>query len=246
VTFYLFLPLYAALLARIPARDLRGRLRNQLVGIALLLAVSPLWTWFVLGTGHLDPRVAMLWLPAHLDWFAAGMLVALLLELDAATGRTASPWRTLASAPGACWTAAGALFLVVSTPVAGPLTLEPTTALHAAAKETIYLLIAGLVLVAGVWPVRGSISERLFTLRPVQALGWWSYGLFLWHLVALDLVFRALHKDPFTGGFWVVLVLTALLGSAFAAASWRFVERPLHRFREPRREHAPQKGAQSA
>jgi peptidoglycan/LPS O-acetylase OafA/YrhL len=243
VCFYLFLPAYAALLARLPGRDLRQRMRLQVVGIAVLLAVSPVWTWLVLGTGHLDARVAMLWLPAHLGWFAAGMLVALLREYDSLTGSSPSSWRTLASSPGACWAAAAALFLVASTPIAGPLTLEPTTALHAATKELLYLLIAGLLLVAGVWPVSGSVSERIFTIRPVQALGRWSYGLFLWHLLALDLVLRLLHRDPFTGGFWVVLPLTVVLGCAFAAASWAFVERPLRRFREPRQEDRAEQSA---
>jgi peptidoglycan/LPS O-acetylase OafA/YrhL len=259
VCFYLFLPAYAAAVGVISTRfaapapgapgprsaggDLRRRVQVAAGGLVVLLAVWPAWTAVVLGAGHLDARVAMLWLPAHLDWFAAGMALALAREYESLAGARRSAFRTLASTPGACWAAAAALFLVASTPVAGPLTLLPTTALHAATKELLYLLIAALVLVAGVWPLAGSVSERMFTAAPVQALGRWSYGLFLWHLLALDLVMRALHRDPFTGGFWPVLVLTAALGTAMAAASWTLVELPLHRFREPRQVDRAQQGA---
>jgi peptidoglycan/LPS O-acetylase OafA/YrhL len=244
VCFYLFLPLYVAVLARVTAGDVRARTRHQLIGLGVLFAVTPLWTWLVLGTGHFDDRVAMLWLPAHMDWFAAGMLLALVRERERVTGVGTGPWRTVASVPGACWAAAAALFVVASTPVSGPLTLGTTTALHAATKETLYLLVAGLVLVAGVWPSSGSVSERLFTVRPVQALGRWSYGLFLWHLVALDLVLRMLHVEAFTGVFWLVLPLTIALGTAFAATSWAIVERPCNRFREPRRQEGAEEAAE--
>lgn len=245
VCFYLLLPGYAALLARWPARDLHARLRVQLVGLAVLAAATPAWTYWVLGTGALDARVAMLWLPAHLDWFAAGMLVAVLREYETlrptAADEPATWWRTIAASPGACWGGAAALLLIASTPVAGPLTLDATTALHAATKELLYLAIALLLLIAGVWPSTDSLAVRFFSSRPVQAVGRWSYGLFLWHLLALALVAWLLDRETFDGGFWLLLPLTTVLGLAFAAASWTIVERPAQRWREAREQAAQQR-----
>ena len=64
-------------------------------------------------------------------------------------------------------------------------------------------------------------SDRL---RPFEAFGRWSYGVFLWHLPLL-LFIKGHGLMPDSALLtWVLLVAVA---AAAGAAQWRFVERPL-------------------
>ena len=57
-------------------------------------------------------------------------------------------------------------------------------------------------------------------------LGRWSYGLFVWHLAALAMVFPVIGEFAFSGHMPVVLVLTLVFGFAIAAVSYALVESP--------------------
>jgi peptidoglycan/LPS O-acetylase OafA/YrhL len=57
-------------------------------------------------------------------------------------------------------------------------------------------------------------------------LGRWSYGLFIWHLAALVMVFPMVGKFMFNGDLIVVFILTTILGLAMAAVSYALVESP--------------------
>ena len=57
-------------------------------------------------------------------------------------------------------------------------------------------------------------------------LGRWSYGLFVWHLAALAMVFPIIGEFAFNGHMPVVLVLTVMFGFAIAAVSYALVESP--------------------
>jgi peptidoglycan/LPS O-acetylase OafA/YrhL len=57
-------------------------------------------------------------------------------------------------------------------------------------------------------------------------LGRWSYGLFVWHLAALAMVFPVIGQFPFNGHMPVVLALTLVFGFAIAAVSYALVESP--------------------
>ena len=57
-------------------------------------------------------------------------------------------------------------------------------------------------------------------------LGRWSYGLFVWHLAALAMVFPVLGTFAFTGRMPAVLALTLIFGWAIAAVSYGLVESP--------------------
>ena len=75
VSFYVFLPIWAWLIRRRAVASTPKRLRRELVGIALLVAVSIAWKAFVLSYGFSDGRIGQLrmWLPWWLDMFAIGM-----------------------------------------------------------------------------------------------------------------------------------------------------------------------------
>jgi peptidoglycan/LPS O-acetylase OafA/YrhL len=195
-----------------------------------LAALARRWEWPVIaGCGlvaygwiavvHLAglPDRMLLWLPGHLDWFAVGMAVA-------ALARRGVPARLaqLAAAPGTCWAAAGALLFLLATPVAGPLTLAPIPGAAALVKEAGYAVVAGLLLVpAALGPQRG-----LLTTPPLRLAGRWSYGIFLWHLVVLDGVYRLTGWADFSGRMLAVTLLTALGSVVLGGLSWGLVERP--------------------
>src|SRR5206468_3217614 len=67
---------------------------------------------------------------------------------------------------------------------------------------------------------------RLLGTAPMVTLGRWSYGIFIWHLAALTMVFPLIGEFPFSGHLPVVLVLTVTFGSAIAAVSYALVESP--------------------
>jgi peptidoglycan/LPS O-acetylase OafA/YrhL len=231
VAFYVALPLLAWLATRRhrghPARSARFQATvlgaYAVAGVGFLAAVR--------AAGVLDPRTASLWLPAHLDWFAVGMVLAVASAYVAAVPAAAdtSGWRVLAGAahaPGAAWGVALGVFLVATTPLAGPRTLDDPTAGQAVAKHVLYAVVAGFLLLPGTLGPRHGTWATAMTARPLARLGTISYGIFLWHLVVLDLVFVGLGRDFFTGGFWTVLALTVAGTVAVAALSWRVVEQP--------------------
>ncbi|MEK0966153.1 acyltransferase, partial [Mycobacterium ulcerans] len=83
--------------------------------------------------------------------------------------------------------------------------------------------------------------HRLLGSTTMVTLGRWSYGLFIWHLAALDMVFPVIGTFAFTGRMPTVLVLTLIFGFAIAAVSYALVESPcreaLRRW-EKRTEHS--------
>jgi peptidoglycan/LPS O-acetylase OafA/YrhL len=179
--------------------------------------VAVAYGWIVLVHVAGLPARMLLWLPGHLDWFAVGMAVA-------AVARRGVPARLapLAAAPGTCWAAAGALLFLLATPVAGPLTLAPVPGGAAVVKEAGYALVAALLLVpAALGPQRGPL-----TAAPLRLAGRWSYGIFLWHLVVLDGVYRLTGWADFSGRVLAVGLLTGVGSVVLGALSWCLVERP--------------------
>jgi len=81
-------------------------------------------------------------------------------------------------------------------------------------------LIAPLVL------DRPDTPHRFLGSAPMVTLGRWSYGLFIWHLAALWMVFPIIGEFAFNGHMPVVLALTVVIGFAIAAVSYALVESP--------------------
>src|SRR5439155_925453 len=85
---------------------------------------------------------------------------------------------------------------------------------------------------------RPDTPHRVLGSTAMVTLGRWSYGLFVWHLAALAMVFPVLGTFPFTGRMPTVLALTLIFGWAIAAVSYGLVESPcreeLRRGKRPR------------
>jgi peptidoglycan/LPS O-acetylase OafA/YrhL len=118
-----------------------------------------------------------------------------------------------------------AAFLVAASPVAGPEGLVPGTSTQFAIKTAMGAVLAAALLAPLVLHRPGT-EHRLLGSRVMVTLGRWSYGLFVWHLAALAMVFPVIGEFAFNGRMPTVLVLTLLFGFAMAAVSYALVESP--------------------
>lgn len=235
VAFYLVLPLWAGLVARVAGRSpaRAGWL------LAAAIPVSAAWTALAASDGGL-PLETLVWLPGHLDWFATGMALALLDRVRRRSPHSplARTTAMLAAHPGSVVALAAAVFWLAASPLGGPVTLEPPAPFAAVTKELLYCLTAALLLGACAFADQrhGPLADVLAG-RVGRFLGRVSYGVFLWHLLVLHAVFAVTGLEVFSGWFLGVFVLTAAGSLAVAAASWHLLEAPIlrlaHRGRVP-------------
>ncbi len=210
VGFYLALPVLALLARRLPVRA-------RVPAIAALAALSWAWGWVPLPAG---PGINPLgWPPAFFSWFAAGMLLAELVHSGIGWPHRLARRRVVMAA------VAVLAYLVAASPLAGPEGLIPGTPIQFAVKTAMGSL-AAFALVAPLVLDRVDTPHRLLGTTTMVTLGRWSYGLFVWHLAALAMVFPVIGTFPFTGRMPMVLMLTLIFGFAIAAVSYALVESP--------------------
>lgn len=228
VAFYALLPLLGLVLVAL-GRDPARAVRRQLV-LLTALAGGGLVFLTLVQSGVLLDRLASHWLPARLDWFAAGLVLAVLTTPTGARSRPGRVLADLAAAPGLCWLAAGAVFWIACTPVAGGRGLVTLSAQEMVTREVLYGLTALLLLVPVVAGSRtaGAVRAGLRS-RVAVLLGQVSYGVFLWHLPILVLLQRWLGLELFDFPFLPVLAAVLVLTVVVATLSWVLVERPLLR-----------------
>ncbi|WP_324675145.1 acyltransferase [Mycobacterium sp. 663a-19] len=211
VGFYLALPVLALLARRIPVRA-------RVPVIAALGALS--WAWAFAPFAHAGPGMNPLnWPPAFFSWFAAGMLLAEWVHSGVGLPHRLARRRVLMAV------FAVLAYLVAASPLAGPAGLAVGSAAQFAVKTAMGAVVA-FALVAPLVLDRPDTPHRVLGTAGMVTLGRWSYGLFIWHLAALDLVFPVLGTFPFTGRMPTVLVLTLIFGFAIAAVSYALVESP--------------------
>jgi peptidoglycan/LPS O-acetylase OafA/YrhL len=211
VSFYLALPLLALLARRIPV----GARVPAIVGLAALS-----WAWGWVPVAQAGPGINPLnWPPAFFSWFAAGMLLAEWVHCRIGLPHRLARRRVLMAI------IAVSAYLVAASPLAGPEGLIPGTATQFAVKTAMGSLVA-FALVAPLVLDRVDTPHRLLGSTVMVTLGRWSYGLFIWHLAALAMVFPVIGTFPFTGRMPTVLVLTLIFGFAIAAVSYALVESP--------------------
>ncbi|OUC80100.1 acyltransferase [Gordonia lacunae] len=237
IAFYALLPLIGFALLRLRGR----RLRARVPALVVLAAVSLGWAWVGTSLPVADGVETKNWVFGHLPWFVAGLVLAEIAGvLDSGSGPVRSGrWmagviRLSANRP---------LMLVVlvvayalaCTRFAGPTGLGAVTELEFATKMVLgalcgYALLAPLVCNDGPFPI--------LTSRVMLALGRWSYGIFIWHVAILAVVFPLFGIVPFSGDTLLVLVITLVLSIGVSAASYAFIEEPTRnwlRNRESRR-----------
>jgi peptidoglycan/LPS O-acetylase OafA/YrhL len=212
VTFYLALPLIAALAGRVAwghgqasadpeapgsagaptDRSVRPGTARELALLGGLAALT--WGWRLLVTHHVLAGNLLYTLPGTFDWFALGMALAVL-----SVHGVKVPRRALLAA------CAVTLPAIVLLPRALPN--------HLAAGAFAVSLVSLATLAPN--------PPRVLLWRPLAWLGLISYGIYLWHATLIPPVIHHIHF----ANFFTVTLGTAALAVAAAALSWYLLER---------------------
>ena len=223
VAFYLFMPVLALALARInPATGQGAR-------IAVICALAVLsWGWPYLPVDYpagVNPHIQP---AAYFSWFAAGLIFAELESLqgraDARAERTRALLETWARRRWIWLSLATAALLAASV-------MGPEGLVELSNWEFTRRLWCGLIFgaaIIGPWTL--APESRFLTHPLMQALGRWSYGIFLWHMAVLSLVFPLLGVPIFGGHLLLVTLATVVVTIPIAAASYALVEEPARRW----------------
>ncbi len=235
VTFYLLVPVIGAVVVRRFGRRDAERATSELLawlGVSVVAgvctqALAHLWAQSGSTQGAAVLATSVL---GHCAWFAAGLVVAVLIEArQAGVGPLSRPsaFTAVFDSRATLVLLAVFVFALASSPLAGPRDLSSPTLAEAAFKEAAYTLFALLLLAsAATEPRAESLAESLAGAPVVAWLGNISYGIFLWHVLVLQLVFAATGSALFATGFWWVLYAVVGFTLAIASLSWLLLERP--------------------
>lgn len=217
--FYLVLPLLALAVGR-------RRRRVRVTVIVAVVVLAALWP-FLAGprTGELNPHI-MPW--AFFGSFCVGLLAAeaegrLLTDAPAARAATVRRWASYRW----LWLSLAAAVLVGASFI-GPEGLSAASPAQFFLRTTCGVVFAAAVVV----PFTLQPRSRVLESPVMQALGRWSYSIFLWHMALLSLVFPLTGLGLFHGGYGtlaVVTVVTVALTVPVAALSYALVEDPSRR-----------------
>jgi peptidoglycan/LPS O-acetylase OafA/YrhL len=237
VAFYAFLPVWFAglrrLLDRAGVSDLRRRARWCLGALLSWVVVAALYrivvvqttgTFDVTAIGTVDVRGALLtWLPNHLDAFAIGVALAVLVET-----RRVRPLG-IAGRLG-CYAVAAAALWVVSAHLDLPPVFTGFDAGQTHARHLLFLVVAAGVVapsalaMAAPGPRWRPALPGLARLAAGAAMA--SYGVYLWHQWVTTEWFRRRAYDEFQAPFLRTFAVVLVASTALAALTYWFVERP--------------------
>jgi peptidoglycan/LPS O-acetylase OafA/YrhL len=236
ISFYLVLPLYAWGVRAIARRVGGRRVRVELVALAVLVTGGLVFRSFLF---PVDPGPATVhnllryWLPAHLDLFGIGMLLAVVSAAGQVDGREWGVARLLGRVPALVWWALafGALYLVARQ-VGLPEGLQDGTPGQEWQRHGLYAAMSLFLLLPAVFgpQTRGAVRGFLSS-RPMYALGLVSYGIYLWHQAWLGKALEWTGGELFDAELWKVAGLAFVLTVATAAASYLLVEKPILRLK---------------
>jgi len=210
VSFYISLPLLALAAHRFARRGATPSARASRLAFALALAfpLGAVYLGLVAG-GH-----APVWLPAFIDEFAVGMLLAVALEVwPRVSARTS---RLLLGGGAAFAAGANLVYRVGPDRPFG----NGSGELFAPLMVVSFALVLASVLLRDERTVLG----RVLCSRPLAAAGVVSYGLYLWHWPLIE---RLQDTTWWYGLNEAGALLAVLAGSAaLATAMWFLVEKP--------------------
>ena len=171
------------------------------------------------------------WLPARLDLFAFGMLLAVVSAWW--RERESEPlWLSSRWMPWLSWTGAAGAFWVASHLGISRSPLYLTAPFQGIELQTLYGVFAFLLLLPAVFgPQDQSSIRRFLTSWPLASLGVISYGIYLWHL---DLIYQFMSWTGYVTGavpYWILIGGVTGMTIVAASISYFGLERPVLRIK---------------
>lgn len=215
MTFYLIVPFIGRWLGRTHARATSP---IPVLGVIFVIGIL-VQAWSATRVAHTFGAMTSSVL-GHAAWFAVGAMI-LWWHRDASASCAAQEQLS----PGRALGLAATGYVLVATPLGGPTGLSRPSLLSAGAKETLYAALAGLLLHAAACQLTGR-ARAVVRSGPVQRAGAMSYGVFLWHVLVIQVLIVELRLPLFHTSFLLVLIPTLVFSAALAWCSWRLLERP--------------------
>lgn len=229
-TFYLALPLLGAEIVRRTARP-RGPSKTAEWLLIAGLAAGSVAFRFALHRAA-PSSVWIQTLPGLMLWFAAGMALALASVTRA--DEQSPALRAMARRPLLCWLLAGVLYAVTSELGKSVIGVSANSSADALLQYVLYGLVSLLLVAPAVFAQeQDSLPRTVLGHRVMKWLGLVSYGIFLWHVSVLQKL-----TDLGVSGFLARYGACLLISAGIAAVSYYLLERPILRFKDPRRARA--------
>ena len=242
LTFYFAVPLFSWFIVRTLKRDRRSgfdRLLATLVLIAAAGITCQAGALLLTVNGYVTAGAALATSAlGHAAWFAAGAVLALLFHSQrfGLTEKSESQVLRIFTAitnqsRATIFLCALAVYAIAATELAGPRDLSVPTVGEVMFKESAYTMLAFLLLLIAIKPIQPGSPLEGFAASGLNAwIGNTSYGVFLWHLVVLQVVFLLNGSTLFNAHFGWTLQLVVTLTALVATASWYLLEQPILRF----------------
>lgn len=234
--FSIALPAIAALLRRAgTSRSFDDRVRIQLTGIGGLAIAAIVFRVWAVGAPQ---DGVLLWMPAYLDWFAAGLVLAVLVT----TWRVRQPPALAHQLAAHPWTLASVAFAAywAVTELGLPGGFVTPTSFQIHSQFLLEALFSALLVTIAVLPNPSlGAAGRFLASRTLQWLGAASYAIYLFHPVVTD---RILAERPEISQ-WTIALIAVPITLVVSGIVHRVVEQPASRFVDrlvaPRRPEVP-------
>ena len=223
MTFYAALPLFALLMHKHGAGAARRGVRNELIVLGALAVAALAFRAFAIAVSPSLPLA--LSIMATFTWFAAGMMLAVVL-VHARETSGARLLDRIGSRPTLCTALALCVHVLL---LQWPLTTfgAPRGIAEVMLEFALFGIAAVLLLVPAVFGRHG--RPVVLGNRLMLWLGQISYGIYLWHYPFLQELATVgiVNDSPYPLITYVLLLVPLTIG--FAAASYYLIERPILR-----------------
>lgn len=232
IAFYAMLPVWALTMRARRAHTRAQWLRQELIGLAVLVAISQIYKLvlaFSVDVNSFGAQPLMMALPHFLDALALGMALAVATVWQEDSGRTWWAVRVIDRRSWLPWALAGVAFgVAVLVGPSGEIGQQLTRTDYLLRHELWTLCALGLVLPGMLGDPRRGVVRGLLARRSLLFVGLVSYGLFLHHITVYMLLERwGMGSIQGNLGAWFVWTLVGMLGSlALGTLSYYALERP--------------------